>query len=136
MTKPMTCSPCKLQQHTLIFLSLIDCVSLIRSLEAQQQCRYAASWILFTAYIPIVILYCVWLPLTYMGQIRPPSSSSDRDSSSSSCHSAVVSVQHITKNEMHGHDGQQQQATIDSEQQIEMRTSSDLNSATDHDNES
>jgi hypothetical protein len=65
-----------------------------------------------------------------MGEIRPPSS--DRDSISSK---TVDVDHHVTKNELHTHDGQQQQA-LDSEQQIEMRTSSDLNSATDYDNES
>eukprot|EP01034_Spumella_vulgaris_P021726 gene21726-27779_t len=65
------------------------------SLDAQRQCRYAASWILFTSYIPIVLLYCVWLPLTFMGEIQPPSS--DRDSSSS----ATGAGHHTTKSELH-----------------------------------
>jgi hypothetical protein len=30
--------------------------------------RWFASWVLFAAYWPIIILYLVWIPLTIMGK--------------------------------------------------------------------
>ncbi len=50
-----------------------------RTEEAQRQCRFCASWILFAAYFPLVLLYCVWLPLTFMGEIQPPAEMPDKD---------------------------------------------------------
>ncbi len=32
--------------------------------------RWAASWVLFAAYWPIIGLYCVWLPLTFSGHFK------------------------------------------------------------------
>jgi len=32
--------------------------------NAQSHMRWIAGWVLFTAYWPIIILYCVWIPLT------------------------------------------------------------------------
>jgi len=42
------------------------------SASSRAQCRWYASWILFSAYFPLVVLYCIWVPLTFMGEIRPP----------------------------------------------------------------
>eukprot|EP01039_Chlorochromonas_danica_P007052 gene7052-7798_t len=38
--------------------------------EAVARCRWWSSWMLIAAYVPIVMLYCVWLPLTCMGTIK------------------------------------------------------------------
>ena len=29
--------------------------------------RYYAAWVLFAAYWPIILLYCIWIPLTFTG---------------------------------------------------------------------
>jgi hypothetical protein len=34
------------------------------------QARWYSAWFLFAAYIPIFLLYLVWLPLTFMGKIK------------------------------------------------------------------
>jgi hypothetical protein len=36
---------------------------------ARGQLRWWAAWVMFSAYIPIVLLYAVWLPLTYTGAL-------------------------------------------------------------------
>jgi hypothetical protein len=38
--------------------------------EAARQCRWYSAWLLFAAYVPIAMLYFVWLPLTCMGKIK------------------------------------------------------------------
>ena len=40
---------------------------------SREDLRYWASWALFIAYWPIIILLCIWMPLTYYGKIRPVS---------------------------------------------------------------
>lgn len=32
--------------------------------DTKYHMRYIASWVLFAAYWPLIILYCVWIPLT------------------------------------------------------------------------
>jgi hypothetical protein len=38
--------------------------------EARHNSRWYASWLLAAAYVPIFILYCVWIPATFMGRIH------------------------------------------------------------------
>ena len=38
--------------------------------EATKTCRFYSSWILVAAYIPIMVLYCIWLPLTCLGRLE------------------------------------------------------------------
>ena len=38
--------------------------------KGMYQSRWYSSWILISAYIPIVLLYVVWLPMTCMGKIK------------------------------------------------------------------
>lgn len=33
--------------------------------------RWYSSWLLFTAYFPIIILYSIWIPLTFSGTWKP-----------------------------------------------------------------
>ena len=42
----------------------------INSDEATKTCRFYSSWILVIAYIPIMVLYCIWLPLTCLGRLE------------------------------------------------------------------
>ena len=42
----------------------------INSIEATKTCRFYSSWILVIAYIPIMVLYCIWLPLTCLGRLE------------------------------------------------------------------
>lgn len=41
-----------------------------RSYEAVRQARWWSSWVLIAAFVPILCLYLIWLPLTCMGQIN------------------------------------------------------------------
>lgn len=40
------------------------------SKEAAERCRWWSSWMLVLAFVPIAVLYLVWLPLTCMGKIK------------------------------------------------------------------
>ncbi|RYY72546.1 hypothetical protein EON63_20725 [archaeon] len=53
--------------HTLTISHPIPHIS---SSKATARCRWWSSWLLLLAYLPILLLYLVWLPLTCMGKIR------------------------------------------------------------------
>jgi cytoskeletal protein RodZ len=38
--------------------------------HSREKMRWWASWFLFAAYLPILFLYCVWIPLTLTGRVR------------------------------------------------------------------
>jgi len=40
-----------------------------RNFEARRTPRWWSSWLLFSAYFPIAILYIIWIPLTLTGQL-------------------------------------------------------------------
>jgi hypothetical protein len=40
-----------------------------RSMEAYRTARWYSSWILVTSLIPVILLYCVWVPLTMSGRL-------------------------------------------------------------------
>eukprot|EP01041_Mallomonas_annulata_P000343 gene343-612_t len=53
-----------------------------RNYDARKTPRWWSSWILFMAYVPIVILYLVWIPLTVMGKLQPHKPDQDVELSS------------------------------------------------------
>lgn len=40
-----------------------------RSVEARKTARWYSSWILFSSFIPLVVMYSVWIPLSLMGKL-------------------------------------------------------------------
>ena len=40
------------------------------STESVHTCRFYSSWTLLFAYAPILVLYCIWLPLTCLGRLE------------------------------------------------------------------
>jgi hypothetical protein len=43
-----------------------------RSKESLLTARWYSSWILVCAYIPVVVVYAVWIPLTLSGRFEKP----------------------------------------------------------------
>lgn len=110
----------------------------VHSSQAARQCRWWSSWTLFAAYIPIVGLYFVWLPLTCTGHIKAAEISENstygRDSVNETCvnsgaatwtNSVVdgsvesINIMHMMNDSQHDHDTEKEYPRCREEKLIE-----------------
>jgi hypothetical protein len=52
--------------------------------EARVTSRWYSSWVVVLSFLPLVMLYCIWIPATIMGRIQPSARSDETTSSSPS----------------------------------------------------
>lgn len=52
----------------LLFFDIDATYLCFRSKESLLTARWYSSWILLSAYLPLILVYSVWIPLTYSGR--------------------------------------------------------------------
>ena len=76
MTTRTTSFTCMFPNHMNCSALIVSCVS---SNDAQLTARWYSSWLLLFAYLPILLLYLVWLPLTVFEEVEAADIAINRD---------------------------------------------------------
>ena len=65
------------------------------SSEARVTARWYSSWVVVLAFVPLVVLYCIWIPATLLGKIPPKNHKGSRKESAPSAVEMVSSMMEI-----------------------------------------